>query len=162
MIDKPFSFNKEELKSFEELKKEFPNNGERSLILPTLWMIQKKQGYIPSHALSYVAQLIGVPDIWVEEVVSWYSMFSTQKRGKYHIQVCRNLSCSLRGAEELIGYVQQKLGIAPGEMNEEKQCSFSTVECLASCGSAPMMQINEDYYENLTKKKIDEIFATLK
>ena len=149
------------LKKVEELRQQFPQNAQRSLIIPVLWLVHEQYGHVPPETIPYLAKLLPVPEIWVKEAVSWYSMFHTKKVGKYHIQLCRNLSCSLRGAEELIAYLKLKLGIDVGETTPDGKFTLSTVECLAACGSAPMMQINDRYHENLTKAKIDQILGEL-
>lgn len=144
------------------LRKSFPQGAERSLIIPALWLVQEQCGYVPDEAVPYLAQLLPVPEIMVREAVTWYSMFRNKKVGKYHLQVCHNLSCSLRGADGLLAHLKARLGIAPGEITADGKFSLGTVECLASCGTAPVMQVNDRYYENLTKEKVDQILADLK
>lgn len=162
MTDNKFSLSEESLQKVEEMRQQFPPTQERSLIVPTLWLVQKEHGHVPPEAIPYIAQLLPVPEIWVKEALTWYSMFNTKKVGQYHIQVCQNLSCCLRGADDLKEYLKEKLGIGFGETTVDGKFTLSTVECLASCGTAPTMQINEEYYENLTKGKIDQILAELK
>jgi NADH-quinone oxidoreductase E subunit len=152
----------EKLQKVEALRKSFPQEVERSMIIPVLWLVQEEHGYVPEEAIPYIAALLPVPEILVREAVTWYSMFQMKKVGKYHLQVCHNLSCALRGADNLLAYLKSKLGIAPGETTRDGKFSLSTVECLASCGTAPVMQVNDRYYENLTKEKIDQLLAELK
>jgi NADH-quinone oxidoreductase subunit E len=154
--------NTERLNRIEGLRQQFPKNQARSLILPVLHMIQEEHGHVPENAIPYVADLLSLPEIWVHEAVTWYSMLHIRTLGKYHIQVCHNLSCALRGAEDILEYLQQKLGIQVGETTPDGKFSLATVECLASCGSAPVMQVNETYHENLTMEKVDQILAELK
>lgn len=149
------------LQKLEHLRQKYPAHAKRSLIIPCLYMIQEQYGFIPPEAPAYLAQTLAVPLIWIREAVSWYSMIQSKKLGKYHIQVCHNLSCSLRGAETLLPHIQKKLGISVGETTADEKFTLSTVECLAACGSAPVMQINEKFYENLTPEKVDQILAEL-
>lgn len=154
-------FMEANLQKIEGLRQQFPKNAARSLILPALWMVQQQHGYVPAEAVAAVAKALEVPEIWVKEALSWYSMFNAKKMGKYHIQVCHNLSCALRGAEDILSFLQEKLGIKVGETSGDGKFSLGTVECLASCGTAPVMLINERYYENLTRDKIVKILAEL-
>ena len=146
-------------KEISELKDRFPHR--KSAILPSLHLALKKSNYICQEDLRQVAEILELPLIEVFETASFYTMFPRKKVGQYHIQVCTNLSCSLLGAEELVEYLQNKLKIKVGETTSDGAFTLSKVECLGSCGTAPMMQINEDYYENLTKEKVDRILDDL-
>jgi NADH-quinone oxidoreductase subunit E len=97
----------------------------------------------------------------VKEALSWYTLYTRRKLGRYAVQVCRNISCSLRGAERILDHLERKLGLRPGETDPAGRFTLLTVECLGSCGTAPVMQINETYYENLTCEKIDAILDSL-
>lgn len=131
-------------------------------MLPVLNLAQQEFGYLGEEAIAYVAKLMEQPPARVHGVVSFYTMLNTRPIGRHHIQVCRTLSCALRGAEKITGCIGEKLGIEIGQTTADGRFSLSEVECLASCGTAPMMQINDDYYENLTEEKVMEILESLK
>lgn len=147
--------NKENLQKLEELKKHYPTT--KALTLPALWLAQKQYGWISDDAMKEVADLLGVPLNHVYGVATFYSMYNKKPVGKYHVQVCTNVSCQLLGAEKISEYICRKLNIKIGETTHDKKFTVSEVECLGSCGTAPMMQVNDDYYENLTTEKIDKL-----
>ncbi|MBA2341776.1 MAG: NAD(P)H-dependent oxidoreductase subunit E [Pyrinomonadaceae bacterium] len=131
---------------------------QRSAILPLMFIVQRERGgYLDPPGVAFLADKLGVriTDIW--EVATFYSMINTEPVGKYHLQICRTLSCKILGADKITEHCTQRLGIKPGETTEDSMFSLSEVECLGSCGTAPMMQIGFDYHENLTTEKIDEI-----
>lgn len=130
-------------------------------LLPVLHLVQAEQGYVSRHAEQQVASLLDLKPIKVKEVVTFYTMFNQESVGKYHIQVCSNLSCSLLGAESLIDHLKEKLGIGVGETTPDKKFTLTTVECLGACEQAPCMMINFDYFGNLDKEKIDNILDGL-
>ncbi len=144
-----------------ELMKHYPPQHKRAALLPILHVVQEEIGYIPVEMEEEIAALVGVPVVKVKEVLSFYTWFRQQPVGKYHFQVCRTISCSLRGQREILAYLEQKLGIKAGETTPDGKYTISTVECLASCETAPMMQLNEKYLDHLTPEKIDEIVAGL-
>ena len=148
------------LKKFEELKKRYPTL--KALVLPALWMIQEQDGYISMESMRYVSELIGVPYGHVFGVVSFYTMFHQRLVGKHHIQICTNISCSLLGAERLCDHLKKKLNVEVGEVTSDKTFSLEEVECLGSCGTAPMMMIDEEFYENLNEERIDRILGMLR
>ncbi len=129
----------------------------RSAILPLMFIVQRERGYLDPPGVAYLADRLGVrvTDIW--EVATFYSMINTEPVGRYHLQVCKTLSCKILGANRITKHCAERLGIKPGETTEDGLFSLSEVECLGSCGTAPMMQIGFDYYENLTTDKVDEI-----
>jgi len=133
----------------------------RSAILPLMFIVQRERGYLDPPAVSYLANRLGlrITDIW--EVATFYSMIHTKAIGKYHIQVCKTLSCKLLGAGKITDQCSKKLGIKPGETTPDEKFSLSEVECLGSCGTAPMFQVNFDYHENLTTEKVDQILDSL-
>lgn len=131
-------------------------------ILPVLHLTQKEFGCISVKEEKLVAELLNIRPIQVREVVTFYTMLNQMPVGKYYIQVCSNLSCSLLGAESLVDYLTEKIGIKPGETTQDNKFTLSTVECLGACEMAPCMMINFDYYGNLDKKKIDKILDGLK
>jgi NADH-quinone oxidoreductase E subunit len=133
----------------------------RSAILPLMFIVQRERGYLDAPGVSYLANRLSlrITDIW--EVATFYSMIQTKPIGKYHIQVCKTLSCNLLGAQKITDHCSQKLGIKPGETTADGKFSLSEVECLGSCGTAPMFQVNFDYHENLTPEKVDQILEGL-
>jgi len=133
----------------------------RSAILPLMFIVQRERGYLDPPGVAYLAKRLAlrITDIW--EVATFYSMIYTEPVGKYHIQVCRTLSCKIRGAAKITEHCAQKLGIKPGETTADGRFSLSEVECLGSCGTAPMFQINFDYHEELTAAKVDQILDGL-
>ena len=147
---------------FEQLRKRFPAGFESSMVLPCVRRIQEDRGYVADEDISQLAAYLGVPQIQIEEVLSFYTMFRRSAVGRWHLQFCHNVSCSMRGAETILGHVQKKLGIRPGETTADGRFTLSTAECLGSCGTAPMMMVNESYHENLTIAKVDELLEGLK
>ena len=154
------AFSPESHKRFEETVARYPKK--EAAILPVLYLAQQEFGYLGQEAIEYVAQLMGQSTARVQGVVSFYTMLNTKPIGRHHIQVCRTLPCALRGAEQLTGFIKKTLGIEVGQTTDDGRFTLSEVECLASCGTAPMMQVNDDYYENLTDEKVTEILASLK
>lgn len=147
---------------FEEFKKTVAKYPEKeAALLPTLWMAQEDFGYLSLDVMRYVAKILEIPPSKVYSVASFYTMFKKEPTGKYLIQICRTLSCKLRGAEEVTEHVCNKLGIKLNETTPDNKFTVIEVECLGSCGTAPMFQINNDYYENLTKTKINNILDNL-
>jgi NADH-quinone oxidoreductase E subunit len=132
-----------------------------SALLPALDIAQREHGWLSEEVMGDVAELMDLAPVEVSSVVSFYTMFNRRPVGRYLIQVCTNVSCSLLGAEHLVEYIKNKLGIEVGETTPDKLFTLTTVECLGSCGTAPVMQINDTYYENLTEEKIDKILAEL-
>lgn len=112
--------------------------------------------------MKYVATLLEVPLGHILGVVSFYTMFHQEPCGKHHVEVCTNISCMLRGSSRIVDHLEKKLGIKMGETSKDKQWTLSEVECMGSCGSAPMFAIGEEYYENLSTDKVDKILADLK
>jgi NADH-quinone oxidoreductase subunit E len=147
---------------FEQLRARFPAGFESSMVLPCVRRIQEDRGYVADEDISQLAEYLGVPQIQIEEVLSFYTMFRRKPIGRWHLQFCHNVSCSMNGAESILEHVQRKLGIRPGETTPDGRFTLSTAECLGSCGTAPMMMINEGYHENLTLGKIDELLEGLK
>jgi len=133
----------------------------KAAMLPVLWEVQRRRGWIDLDTERWVAQRLGVEPAHVHGVVTFYTMFHPKPVGKYHIQVCSTLSCMLRGSEDVVGQLQRKLGIKPGETTPDGKFSLVKVECLGSCGTAPMLQLNDAYYENLTPEKLDRLIDAL-
>ncbi len=133
----------------------------RSALIPSLYLVQKEVGYLSLDAVRDVAKIFELPPNEVYEVVSFYTMFYKKPVGKYVIQVCTNISCLICNAEEIMAHLEKRLGIKPGETSSDKKFTLLEVECLGSCGTAPVVQINEDYYEDLTPQRLDEILDGL-
>ena len=133
----------------------------RSAILPLMFIVQRERGYLDPPGVSYLANRLDlrITDIW--EVATFYSMIHIEPVGKYHIQICKTLSCKIMGEPKITEHVCKKLGIKPGETTADGRFTISLVECLGSCGTAPMFQIGFDYHENLTPQKVDEILDSL-
>ncbi len=153
-------FSEENLKKVEELRKRYPTS--QALTLPVLWLAQEQFGHISEETMKEVAQLLDVPFGHVLGVVSFYTMFHREQEGKHHIEVCTNVSCMLRGSGRIVNHLEKKLGIKMGETSPDKKWTLSEVECMGSCGTAPMFAVGEEYYENLTPEKVDEILAGMK
>lgn len=154
------AFSEETRRELDRIVSRYPDR--EAAILPALYLAQREFGYVSDEAIACVAGLIGVTPARVEGVATFYTMYNRKPVGKYHVQICRNLSCSLMGAEHLIDRVSKKLGIKPGETTADGRITLTKVECLGSCGTAPVMQVNDDYYENLTEDSIDRILDGLR
>lgn len=146
---------------FEEWKRRYPAGFEGSLTIPCLRRIQEERGYIADSDIDELVAYLGVPRTQVDEVLGFYTQFTREPLGRHHLQVCHNVSCSLRGAEGLVRYLCGRLGIQPGETTADGRFTLSTVECLASCGTAPMMMVNDAYHENLTPASVDALLEEL-
>jgi NADH-quinone oxidoreductase E subunit len=133
----------------------------RSAILPALWIAQREYGYLSEEAMRSVARLLEINPTQVYEVATFYTMYNLKPTGKYIVQICRTLSCALCGALKILHHIEKRLGIKEGESTADGLFTLKTVECIASCGTAPAMQVNEQYYENLTVEKVDRILSDL-
>ena len=145
----------------EALRKRYPAGFESSLVLPCLRRIQEIRGYVADEDVGALAVALGVPRIQVEEVLSYYSQYHREPIGRWHLQFCQNVSCSMRGAERVIGACGKKLGIQVGETTPDGRFTLSTVECLGSCGTAPAMMINDTYRENVSVESLDRLLSEL-
>jgi len=153
-------FSPETLKEFQATVARYPKK--EAAMLPVLYLAQREFGHLGPEAIDYVAKLMEQAPARVHGVVSFYTMYNMAPIGRHHIQVCRTLPCALRGAEEVTEFLKKKLGIECGQTTPDGRFTLSEVECLASCGTAPIMQVNDDYYENLTAEKIDQILEGMK
>jgi NADH-quinone oxidoreductase subunit E len=147
-------------KRIAKLKDEFSQR--RSAILPAMHVVLEEVGYHNREVVREVANLLELSEMEVNETLSFYTYFPKEGVGKYHIQVCTNVSCMLLGAEQLLEYLEQKLGIKAGQTTPDGLFTLSVVECLGSCGTAPVIQVNQEYHEKLTRTKVDQILDTLK
>jgi NADH-quinone oxidoreductase E subunit len=152
--------NEENQKKIEQLRNRYPTA--QALVLPVLWIVQEQEGCISEDSMKYVAALLQIPFGHVLGVVSFYTMLQKKRIGKHHIEVCTNISCMLRGSGKILEHIEQRLGIGVGETSPDMKWTLSEAECLGSCGTAPMLAIGDEYYENLTLKKIDKLIDTLK
>ncbi len=146
---------------FERWKARYPAGFEGSLTIPCLRRIQEDRGYIADSDITELVDYLGIPRIQVDEAIAFYTQFTRKPLGKHHLQVCRNVSCSLRGADGLVAYLRQRLGIGPGETTADGQFTLTLVECLASCGTAPMMMVGDAYHETLTPASVDALLDEL-
>jgi NADH-quinone oxidoreductase subunit E len=151
----------EELKTrITQLKERYPQS--KSALLPALHLAQREHdGWLSEEVMAEVAEVMGLPPAEVRSVVSFYTLFNRQPVGRYLVQVCTNISCSLLGAEHIVNYLERKLGIGVGETTPDGLFTLLEVECLGSCGTAPMMQVNDTYYENLTVERVAKILSEL-
>lgn len=140
----------------------YPADRTRSALIPLLFVIQRERGYVDNAGVNFLADFLGlgVTDVW--ETATFYSMFNLRPIGRHHIQVCKTLSCKIMGEPDITGHICTKLGIKPGETTPDGRFTLSLVECLGSCGTAPMMQIGFDYHEDLTTDKVDQILDSCK
>jgi NADH-quinone oxidoreductase subunit E len=146
---------------FERWKERYPAGWESSLVIPCLRRIQEERGYVADSDIDELVEYLGVPRLQVEEVLAFYTQFHRAPIGKWHLQVCHNVSCSLRGSERILQHLVSTLGIRPGETTPDRMFTLSTVECLASCGTAPMMMVNDAYVENLTVASVTSLLSEL-
>jgi NADH-quinone oxidoreductase subunit E len=149
------------LPEFERLRARYPEGFESSFVLPCLRRMQEDRGYIADPDIDALVVYLGVPRIQIEEVLSFYTQFRREPAGRWHIQCCRNVSCSLMGCERLVDHIGSKLGIAPGGTTPDGRFSLSTVECVAACGQAPVVLVNETYHGNVTPASIDALLESL-
>jgi NADH-quinone oxidoreductase E subunit len=152
-------FDNEELKKIDEIKSRYPES--KSAVMPVLWMAQEKFGWISDEVEKYVADLLELPVAQVHGVVSFYTMYYKKPMGKYHIQVCTNVSCSILEGDKIYEHLSHRLGIGNNECTPDMKFSLEEVECMGACGYAPMIAINQDYYENLDIEKVDNLIDAL-
>lgn len=133
----------------------------RAAIMPTLWLAQEEFGWLSTDVLEYVAGLLDLSPAFTASVASFYTMYNKKPVGKHHVQVCTNLSCALVGADRIVDCLRSRLGVEVGQTTTDGRFTLSVVECLASCGTAPMMQINDDFWENLNPENTVEIIDRL-
>ncbi|KJH52721.1 NADH-quinone oxidoreductase, E subunit [Dictyocaulus viviparus] len=157
-----FEFNEENKKILDAIIANYPEEYKCAALLPALDLAQRQHGWLPISAMHEVARILEVPRMRAYEVATFYTMFNRKPVGKYHLQVCGTTPCMLRGAETIIEAISKKLGINVGETTKDGLFTLAEVECLGACVNAPMMQVNDDYYEDLTVKDTDDIISDLK
>ena len=157
-----FEFLQVNLQEAENIIKQYPKNRKASAVLALLYLVQKQHdNWIPLAAIKYVAKFLEIPYIQVYEVATFYSMFNLAPVGKYFVQVCTTTPCMIRGTNKMLDVCKKHIAKNQNELSKNKLCSWTEVECLGSCVSAPMMQINQDYFEDLDEKKTEEIIQML-
>jgi NADH-quinone oxidoreductase E subunit len=157
-----FEFSEENLIKVQNEIKKYPKNKKASAVIALLFLAQKQNNnWLPLAAIKYVAKLLEISYMQVYEVSTFYSMFNLSPVGKYFIQVCTTTPCMIRGAKKIVDVCKRNISKNQNELSENKICSWTEVECLGACVNAPMMQINEDYFEDLNEKKTDEIIKLL-
>ena len=156
----PFALSADRERELEEILKRYPTK--MGACIPALHLCQDQNGYIDDEIVLYVANRLDLPPAHVKGVVTFYTLFNQKPVGKHQVWVCRTLSCALRGGEEIISHCEKKLGVHVGQTTKDGKITLRTAECLASCGAAPMMQVDKDYHENLTLKEVDAILDRLR
>jgi len=154
-----FKFTEENVARIEASKKKYPTS--RAAVMDALYIAQEQNGYISQEVMTEVASLLNIDTVDVLGVATFYTMYHKKPAGKFHIQVCTNVSCMLRGGYEILESVEKKLGIKENEVTNDGKYSIEEVECMGSCGTAPMLAINEDFYENLSKENLDQLLDKL-
>ena len=162
-----FNFSEENLKITEKILSNYPNDKKQSAVMALLYLAQRQNdNWIPLAAMKHIAKFLNMPYIKVFEVATFYSMYNLTPVGKYFIQICTTTPCMLRGAYKLVDICKRKISEEQNTLSKDKNCSWTEVECLGACVNAPMMQINDDYYEDLdekmTEKIIDQILSDIK
>ena len=157
-----FKFSIENFKKIDEILKRYPEKNKKSAVMPLLYLAQRQnENWIPLAAIKYIAKYLSMPYISVYEIATFYTMYNLAPVGKHLIQVCTTTPCLIRGADKIVKICKEKISLNENEINKEISCSWMEVECLGACVSAPMMQINDDYYEDLDEKSIREILDSI-
>lgn len=157
--DMPFEFTKENLQRAEVVLKKYPPQYKKGACMPLLDLAQRQQGFTSISAMNYVAKMLDMPPMRVYEVATFYTMYQRKPVGKYHVQVCTTTPCQLCNSDQVMDTVVKTLGINPGETTKDGMFSIEEVECLGACSNAPMIQVNDDFYEDLQTK--EEVVAVL-
>jgi NADH-quinone oxidoreductase E subunit len=159
---KDFKFSEESLNKAKEIMKRYPEKNKKSAVMPFLYLAQRQnKNWIPLAAMKYIANYLSIPYISVYEVATFYTMYNLAPVGKYFVQVCTTTPCLLRGAGKIVKLCKEKISLNENEISKKGNCSWMEVECLGACVSAPMLQINDDYYEDLDEKSAKEILDAL-
>ncbi|MBF0308822.1 MAG: NADH-quinone oxidoreductase subunit NuoE [Magnetococcales bacterium] len=158
----PPRFSEAALQEIGRIYARYPKERHQSALMPILHLAQKEfGGWLSVEALDYVAEFMGIPNMRVYEVATFYTMYNLKPVGRYHVQVCTNISCWLCGSETVVKTLEKKLGLGVGKTDDEGRFTLTEVECLGACVHAPVMQINDDYYEHLTAEQVAEIVDRL-
>ena len=155
----PFVFDTERDAEFERLVQRYPIR--ESMIMPALWLAQEQAGWISAEAIDYIAERIGTYPAKVFELATFYTMYHLKPIGRHHICVCRTLSCWLRAKQEIIDFIGAEIGIGPGEVSEDGRFSLEEVECLGHCGTAPVVQVDGEFHEEMDVEKFKALLAAL-
>jgi NADH-quinone oxidoreductase E subunit len=155
-----FKFTQEHLNKINDTLKKYPTK--QAAVMPALWIAQEQNGWISQDVMKEVASVLEIHPEDVLGVVTFYTMYHQKPMGKYHLQVCTNVSCMLRGAYDIYESVKKNLGIENMQVTPDQKFSLEEVECMGSCGTAPMIAVNEDYYENLSVEKVNQLIEDLK
>ncbi len=155
----PFALTPSREKELQAILSRYPNK--MAACIPVLHLCQEQNGWVSGAVIRYVAEKLSLSTAHVQGVVTFYTLFNQHPVGKHQVWVCRTLSCALRGSDALLAHCEKRLGIHAGETTKDGKVTLRTAECLASCGTAPMMQVDKDYYENLTLQSVDEILDRL-
>jgi NADH-quinone oxidoreductase subunit E len=151
-------FSEEKLKKVQEIIERYPEGKQKSALIPLLHLAQEENGgWLSVEAMDHVAGLLQLKPIEVYEVATFYSMYNLKPVGRYLFEVCQTGPCMLKGSDEIISYIKEKLGIGVGETTSDGMFTLKTVECLGACGYAPMMQMGKHYKEHLTREKVDQV-----
>ena len=160
---KPVAFTPEVLAKVHNLIARYPEGRQKSALLPVLHIAQEELGgYLSVDIMDYLASLLGIQPIEVYEVATFYSMFYLDKMGKYVIEICRTGPCAISGGEQILSHLREVLEIAPGETTADGLFTLKAVECLGSCGTGPVMQVNTEFYEKLTPGRVDKLLDDLR
>ncbi len=153
-----FKFDNENLMKAKKIIKNYPEGKQQSAVMPLLYLAQKQNNnWIPLAAMKYIAKFLNMPYIKVYEVATFYTMYNLSPVGKYFFQICTTTPCMIRGAYDIVKKCKEKISNKENELSIDKNCSWTEVECLGACVNAPMVQINDDYYEDLDTEKIEKI-----
>ncbi|XP_051990398.1 NADH dehydrogenase [ubiquinone] flavoprotein 2, mitochondrial [Xyrauchen texanus] len=158
----PFEFTPENMKRVEAIMNNYPEGHKAGATIPVLDLAQRQYGWLPISAMNKVAEVLGIAPMRVYEVATFYTMFLRQPVGKFHIQICTTTPCMLCDSDSILSAIQNKLGIKVGETTKDKLFTLTEVECLGACVNAPMVQINDNYYEDLKPSDIEQIIDELK
>lgn len=157
-----FAFSTLSMKAAEAVINKYPEGWQASAVMPLLDIAQRQHdGWLPRVAMDYVAEMLGMPRIRVYEVATFYTMYNLKPIGKFHVQICTNLPCWLRGSDDVVASCTRKLGVGVGETTDDGLFTISEAECLGACVNAPMMQINDDFYEDLDAGSTETVLTEL-
>ncbi len=155
----PFALSPERERELQQILERYPTK--MAATLPLLHLCQEQNGWISDEVIEFVSQRLDVSTAHVQGVVTFYTLYNRKPVGKHQVWVCRTLPCALRGGYDVLAYCEKKLGVHAGETTPDGKITLRTAECLASCGTGPMMQVDKDYHENLTRERVDAILAKL-